>query len=139
MAEHLHPRVLVVEHHPLLREHIRQRLTTEPCVEIVGEASDAVHAVEEALRLAPNVIVIDQVLPDINGLQLVRLIRRLLPATRIIVLLDDQIQVYCQAALELGATTCIQKQALTTELLAAVTRDSGCEAGNTWTAEGGAA
>lgn len=123
MTQLLQSQILIVEHHPLLREHIRRSLTGEPCIEIVGEASNGSNAVEVALYLEPDVIVIDQVLPDINGLELARRIRQLMPEVRIVLLLDDQTGAYYQAALELGSTACVRKQALSTELLAAVIRE----------------
>jgi two-component system NarL family response regulator len=62
-------RVLLVEDHRLVREALRDALVREDDIEVVGEAGDAHTALESAGRLAPDVIVLDIGLPDLNGIE----------------------------------------------------------------------
>ena len=61
-------RVLVVDDHFLVRRGIRALLATEPDIEVVGEAGDGTAAVAEAARLQPDVILMDLVLPGLDGI-----------------------------------------------------------------------
>src|SRR5262245_66541797 len=61
-------RVLVVDDHLVVRKGIRALLATEPDIEVVGEASDGAEAVEEAARLQPDVILMDLVMPQMDGI-----------------------------------------------------------------------
>lgn len=82
-------RVLIVEDSPLVRHGIRAALGSEPAgepIEIVGEAGTAHAALGEALRLKPDVVLLDLRLPDDSGLNVCRRLRQLLPQTCIIVL-----------------------------------------------------
>lgn len=108
--------ILLVEHHPFLRDMLRQLLHTRlDAFELLGEVEDAVRAVEVALELAPDVVVMDVSLPDINGLQTTRLIKRLLPDVYIVLLVEDT-RDYERAAVESGAAACVRKAALSEDL-----------------------
>jgi len=61
-------RVLVVDDHTILRVGLRMMLNAQPDIEVVGEASDGNQAVSEALRLIPDVILMDIAMPDCNGI-----------------------------------------------------------------------
>lgn len=63
-------RVLLIEDHRLVREALRDTLSREPDIEVVGEAGDARTGLEMALSLSPDVVVLDIGLPDINGVEL---------------------------------------------------------------------
>lgn len=68
-------RVLVVDDHPIVREGVRRILEAAPDMQVVGEASDAASALALAARLLPDAAVVDVGLPDMSGLQLVRLLK----------------------------------------------------------------
>ena len=62
-------RVLLVDDHRLVREALRDALAKEPDIEVVGEAGDASGAFERARALMPDVVVLDESLPDMNGIE----------------------------------------------------------------------
>jgi two-component system, NarL family, response regulator LiaR len=79
-------RVLVVDDHLVVRKGIRALLATEPDVEVVGEARDGAEAVVEAARLQPDVILMDLVMPEMDGIAAIERILAGQPAARILVL-----------------------------------------------------
>jgi DNA-binding NarL/FixJ family response regulator len=86
-------RVLLVDDHAVVREGLRAFLSLQDGVEIVGEAADGEAGLREAERLRPDVVLMDLVMPRLDGVGAMRELRRRLPATRVIVLtsfLDDE-------------------------------------------------
>ena len=79
-------RVLVVDDHLIVRKGIRALLGTEPDMEVVGEAADGREAVAEAVRLRPDVILMDLVMPEVDGIAAIQQIVAGQPAARILVL-----------------------------------------------------
>ena len=79
-------RVLVVDDHLVVRKGIRALLVTEPDIEVVGEAGNGREAVAEALRLQPDVILMDLVMPEMDGIAAIHQILAGQPAARILVL-----------------------------------------------------
>jgi two-component system, NarL family, nitrate/nitrite response regulator NarL len=76
-------RVFLVDDHPIVREGVRSFLTTHS-ITVVGEASDAKEALRKVKKLAPDVVVLDVNLPAIDGGELARRLRRLIPKTKLI-------------------------------------------------------
>jgi two-component system nitrate/nitrite response regulator NarL len=76
-------RVFLVDDHPLVREGVRSFLTNH-AITVVGEASDAKEALRKLKKLAPDVVVLDVNLPSIDGGELARRLRRLIPKTKLI-------------------------------------------------------
>ena len=97
-------RVLIVDDHPVFRQGIRDVIETGPDIDVVGQAADGEVAMELAYDLMPDVILMDVNLPTINGLQVTRRIKSVMPETKIIVLTgyDDVEQVF--HALRAGAS-----------------------------------
>ena len=90
MAEPI--RVLVADDHAVVREGLRAFLELQDGIEVVGEAEDGREAVEEATRLRPDVILMDLVMPRLDGVGAMRALREIVPEARVIVLtsfLDD--------------------------------------------------
>ena len=86
MANSVPIRLLLVDDHEVVRLGLRTLLRREPNVEVVGEAGTAVGAVEDCLRLNPDVVLMDVRLPDGTGIEACREIRSTCPATRVIFL-----------------------------------------------------
>ncbi len=79
-------RILLADDHAELRSRIRDRLSHESCFVIVGEAENSSQALECALSLKPDVVLIDPMMRDGLGLEVTRQIASLLPVTAVVVL-----------------------------------------------------
>ena len=84
MSRSIH--VLVADDHAIVRKGIRALLATEPDIEVVGEAENGREAVTEAERLEPDVILMDLVMPEMDGIEAIRHITARQPEARILVL-----------------------------------------------------
>jgi two-component system, NarL family, response regulator LiaR len=85
--------VLIADDHPVVRQGLRTFLSLQDGVEVVGEAGDGEEAIEQVERLLPDVVVIDLVMPKVDGIEAIRRIRDVSPSTRVLVLtsfLDDE-------------------------------------------------
>jgi DNA-binding NarL/FixJ family response regulator len=86
-------RVLIVDDHNVVREGLRTFLELQDGIEVAGEAADGHEAISEAERLRPDVVLMDLVMPRLDGVAAMRELRRRVPATRVIILtsfLDDE-------------------------------------------------
>jgi len=113
-------RALIAEDYAPYRRLLRQALAEAPEVEIVAEVADGPQAVAKARELAPDVVLMDISLPGMGGLAATRFIAQDLPATKVIVLLEDDNREYRQAAEESGASACMLKEAAGKGLLVLV-------------------
>lgn len=111
-------RLLIVDDHPLARRAIRVALAFcqagEP--EVVGEAEDGATAIELAYRLSPDVITMDVNLPDLNGLEVTRVLKGALPLVEVVVVSVDDHQEQREEALKAGAAAFVSKEHLIDEL-----------------------
>jgi len=118
MAETI--RVLIADDHAVVRQGLRAFLELQEGIEVVGEAADGQEAVEAAASLRPDVIVLDLVMPRLDGVAALRILRERVPAARAIVLtsfLDDD---KLLPALRAGAAGYLLKNARPEELTRAV-------------------
>jgi two-component system, NarL family, response regulator LiaR len=118
MAEAI--RVLIVDDQPVVRQGLRAFLELQEGLEIVGEAADGEEAIEAAPRLRPDVILMDLVMPRLDGVAAMRLLRQRVPSARVLVLtsfLDDD---KLLPALRSGAAGYLLKNAQPQELVRAV-------------------
>jgi NarL family two-component system response regulator LiaR len=79
-------RILIADDHAVVREGLRTLIGTEPGMELVGEAADGVEAVRKARTLRPDVILLDVMMPRLDGLEAINEIMRQDPGARILVL-----------------------------------------------------
>jgi len=113
-------RVLVVEDHEPFRRFLRSTLGKRPGLQLVGEASDGLEAVQKAEKLQPDLIVLDIGLPTFNGIEAARRIRKIAPQTKILFVSQESSAEVVQEALSLGALGYVLKTHAGSELLAAV-------------------
>ena len=113
-------RVLIVDDHPLIRRGLRTVISTEPTMELVGEACDADEAVRLAIALDPDVILLDLLMPHRDGISVIEEMRRRELRARILVLtsFSDNAQIF--AALRAGAQGYVLKDIRSEELLKAI-------------------
>jgi DNA-binding NarL/FixJ family response regulator len=113
-------RVLVVDDNGPFRRFVRATLSVRPGLQIIGEASDGLEAVQKALELEPALIVLDIGLPSLNGLEAARRIRKLSPKSTILFLSQESSADVVQEALCLGALGFVIKSHAASDLLVAV-------------------
>ncbi|MBI4558562.1 MAG: response regulator [Candidatus Hydrogenedentes bacterium] len=113
-------RILLVDDHAGVRESLGRFLRREPDIEIVGEAEDGRAAVTVLERLHPDVVLMDVLMPAINGIEATRVIKRRWPETRVIALSVHSHEGYISKMLEAGASDYILKDNIAEELLHAI-------------------
>src|SRR6185437_3860119 len=112
--------VMLVDDHSLVRHGFRRMLEDEEGIAVVGEASDGFDAVEMAVLLRPQVIVMDFALPSMNGAVATRRILGALPDTKVLMLSMHSEPDYVRTCLDAGARGYLLKNAMDLELVAAV-------------------
>lgn len=115
-------RVLIVDDHEVVRRGVRSLLSSRADLDICGEAVDGRDAIAKALELKPDVITMDISMPNLNGLEATREIRRILPETPVLIMSQHDIPEMMKQALDAGATAYIVKSAISTQLIAALDR-----------------
>jgi DNA-binding NarL/FixJ family response regulator len=113
-------RVLVADDHAVVREGLRTFLRLQEGIEVVGEACDGAEAVEEAHRLAPDVVLMDLVMPGADGLEAMRRIRDERPQTRVVVLTSFGDEDRLLPAVRAGAAGFLLKSAQPQEVVRAI-------------------
>jgi NarL family two-component system response regulator LiaR len=113
-------RVLVTDDHVVVRKGIRALLATEPDIEVVGEAENGREAVAEADRLQPDVILMDLVMPEMDGIEAIRRITAGRPEARILVLTSFAADEKVFPAIKAGALGYLLKDSGPAELVAAI-------------------
>jgi NarL family two-component system response regulator LiaR len=113
-------RILIADDHAVVREGVRTLIGTEPGMEVIGEATDGVEAVQMARALRPDVILLDMVMPRKDGLEVISEIKREDPAAHILVLtsFSDDDKVF--PAIKAGALGYLLKNASPQALLQAI-------------------
>ena len=113
-------RVLVVDDYEPFRRFVCSRLESRPDLQVIGEASDGLEAVEKAQALKPDLILLDIGLPSLNGIEAAHRISRLIPAATILFVSQISDADVVQEALSNGAKGYVWKQDAGIDLLPAV-------------------
>ena len=113
-------RILLVDDHAVVRSGLKMLLENEKDVEIIGEAASAREAIELAVNLKPNVILMDIGLPDLSGIDATREIKKHSPEAAVVALTIHEDEEYFFKMLEAGATGYVPKRAAPDELLTAI-------------------
>ena len=104
-------RILVVDDHTIVRKGISMFLDTEPSVQIVGEAGDGQDAIQKASWLKPDVILLDLVMPNGDGINVITELKARVPTTKIIVITSCDLKEKVDAAMKAGANGYLLKDA----------------------------
>ena len=102
-------RMMLVDDHPVVKMGLKMMLEQSRGFEIVGEASDGVEAVATAEQLQPDVIVMDVMMPELDGIEACRTIMEKLPATQVLMLTASTEKDAVIEAVAAGATGYLQK------------------------------
>jgi DNA-binding NarL/FixJ family response regulator len=113
-------RIVVVDDHGIVREGLTVLLERQDGIKVVGSAASGNEAILAAQRLAPDVVIMDLVLPDMNGIDATERILNVLPLTRIIALSACHTTEHVRRALRAGARGYVVKAAMGAELVLAV-------------------
>lgn len=113
-------RILLADDHPLIRKGFRHVLSAEPDLVVVGEAHDGHEAVDLAGSLQPDVLLLDVMMPRLNGLEAIIEVVKVSPQTRILVVSMHDAPAAVTAALKCGAAGYVLKDSTPRELVLAV-------------------
>jgi DNA-binding NarL/FixJ family response regulator len=112
--------ILLADDHPIVRQGLLHLLQAEPDLKVIGEASNGLQAVQLAEKLKPAVLIVDIMMPELNGLEVIKQVKERVPATACIVLTMQSADVYVVEALKAGALGYVLKETGPGELVQAV-------------------
>jgi DNA-binding NarL/FixJ family response regulator len=115
-------KVLIVDDHAMVREGLRVVLQSQPDIEVAGEAADGAQAIARAQALHPDVILMDLIMPDMNGVEALERLRQLKIESRVLVLTSSLQDEWIQRALKAGAHGYVLKASKTSDLINAIQR-----------------
>ncbi len=113
-------RVLLVDDHAILRDSLRAFLSFQPDIQVIGEAADGIEAIQEALRLQPDLILLDMAMPQMGGLDVTQRLKQDLPRCKILILSQYDDADYVLPILRAGADGYVLKKAGGGEVLRAI-------------------
>ena len=112
--------IVLADDHHVVRQGLRTLLETEPDFGVVGETGDGLEAVDLVGQLQPNVLVVDLMMPSLNGLEVTGRVRERSPQTQIIILSMYSNEAYVLEALRNGAAGYVLKDSNSDDLIKAV-------------------
>ena len=125
-------RILIADDHAVVRMGLAALLSTKKDFEVVGQSRNGEIAVRDAERLSPDVVVMDLMMPKIDGIEATRLIREKCPSAKVLVLTSYATSDGIAKALAAGASGAIMKSAENTELVAAIRKIAAGETCALW-------
>ncbi len=112
--------LILADDHDVVRLGLRRLLEVEADLNVVGEASDGLQVLPMVERLRPDILVLDLVMPGLNGLEVVRQVKKRVPKTHVIVLSMHANEAYVFEALRNGAVAYVLKGSNGSELVQAI-------------------
>jgi DNA-binding NarL/FixJ family response regulator len=115
-------RIVLADDHAIVREGLRALIERQADMEVIGEAGDGRSAVEMAVRLNPNVVVMDLSMPGVNGARATKELNWRKPDIRVLALTVHEERSYLRELLEAGAAGYLLKRVASEELVTAIRR-----------------
>jgi two-component system, NarL family, response regulator NreC len=112
--------IVLVDDHQILRQGVRNLLEDDPDLKVIGEAADGKEGIELTEKLKPDILISDLMMKGLNGIDVTREVRKLSPATRIIILSMYDDDGYVNQAMRAGAMGYVLKGSGIDELLTAI-------------------
>lgn len=117
----MHPlRILIADDHEVVRDGMRALIEHEPGWEVCGTAMTGQEAVDAAKKLKPEVVVLDITMPELDGLDVLREIKRALPDTEVVIFSAHHSEEVIEQLFDAGAKSYIQKSDASRHLVAAI-------------------
>jgi two-component system response regulator NreC len=113
-------KILIADDHAIVRDGLRQLLSGQKDMEVIGEAEDGKQALEKVKALHPDVTLLDIAMPQLSGLEVISLIKESVPKTQIVVLSMHSKETYVQQVLSSGALGYVLKASPSTDVLEAI-------------------
>jgi DNA-binding NarL/FixJ family response regulator len=113
-------KIVLADDHVVVRKGVRAFLSNELDLDIIGEAGDGLETVNLVTNLKPDILVLDMVMPGINGLEVTRQLRKQNSQTRVVFLTLQNGEAYITSALTSGAMAYVFKECLCDELIKAI-------------------
>jgi two-component system response regulator NreC len=113
-------RILLAEDHETVRDGLRLLINSQEDMEVVGEASDGLAAVERTRALLPDLLVMDVSMPKLNGLKATEKLKEVCPEVKVLTLSRHADDGYVRALLAAGARGYVLKQSASSELIHAI-------------------
>jgi two-component system, NarL family, response regulator NreC len=113
-------KVALIDDHPIVRQGLRNLLQTEPSFQVVAEADDGIAGLDLVQRVRPDVLIVDLMMPGLNGLDLIKQVLKHLPRLRIVVLSMQSADSYVVEALNSGAAGYVLKETGPSEIIHAI-------------------
>jgi len=113
-------KVLIADDHAIVRDGIQQLLKKESDLEVIGKAIDGKQALDKAKDLNPDVVLLDIAMPNLNGLEVIDLLRESLPESQIVILSMHANESYVHRVLKSGALGYVLKASPSTDIVDAI-------------------
>ncbi len=113
-------RILLAEDHTIVRQGISALLRAEPDMDVVGEASNGVEAIEMTKKVLPDIVLMDIAMKNLNGIEATRKIKKLFPQTKVLVLTMYDNEEWIFQILKAGASGYLVKDSAMTDLVSAI-------------------
>lgn len=113
-------RILLADDHAVLRSGLRLLINSQSDMEVVGEAGDGLKAIEKAVQLKPDIVLMDITMPAMGGIEATQQIKKEMPETRVLALTVHDDAAHLKRFLEAGASGYVPKKAADVQLLEAI-------------------